>query len=239
MKILSSDVVAGAFLSALLLTSAASWGQTTVPNTFQNGQTADAGEVNANFSALANAIDNIPAGPIGPEGPAGPEGPEGPAGPEGPPGATGPEGPAGPSGGVSDFASFYALMPPDNAVPVFAGAAVEFPQDGPTSGGGIARLNASEFSLGASGTYQIMFQVSVSEAGQLVLTLDNLELAYTVVGRATGTSQLVGVALVQTNTENSILTVRNPAGNATALTITPLAGGTSPSSAQLVITRLD
>ena len=42
----------------------------------------------------------------------------------------------------------------------------------------------------------------------------------------------------KTTTINSILTVRNPAGNAAALTITPLAGGTSPVSAHLVITQI-
>lgn len=36
----------------------------------------------------------------------------------------------------------------------------------------------------------------------------------------------------------SILTVRNPADNSTALTITPNAGGTNPVSAHLVITQI-
>jgi len=94
------------------------------------------------------------------------------------------------------------------------------------------------FTLGNIGTYQVMFQVSVSEAGQLELTLNGNELAYTVVGRATGTSQLVEMALVQTTAVDSTLTVRNPAGNSTALTITPVAGGTSPVSAHLVITEI-
>ena len=31
--------------------------QVTIPNTFTNGEVADAAEVNANFSALANALD--------------------------------------------------------------------------------------------------------------------------------------------------------------------------------------
>lgn len=44
--------------------------------------------------------------------------------------------------------------------------------------------------------------------------------------------------LVDTTTINSVLTVRNPAGNAAALTITPLAGGTAPVSAHLVITQI-
>lgn len=62
--------------------------------------------------------------------------------------------------------------------------------------------------------------------------------AYTVVGRATGTSQIVGIAVVETTSVNSTLTVRNPAGNAAALTVTPLAGGTRPVSAHLTIIQL-
>jgi hypothetical protein len=129
-------------------------------------------------------------------------------------------------------------MPGDNAATVGPGTDVDFPQDGPTSGTAITRLGPDSFNLAAIGTYQVMFQVSVGEAGQLILTLNGADLAYTVVGRATGTSQIVGMALVQTGVINSILTVRNPAGNSTALTITPLAGGTRPVSAHLVITRI-
>ena len=85
--------------------------------------------------------------------------------------------------------------------------------------------------------YQVLFQVSVTEPGQLVVTLNTIELAYTVVGRATGTSQIVGICLVQTTTSNSSLTINNPTGNTPALTITPVAGGTHPVSAHLTITR--
>lgn len=84
----------------------------------------------------------------------------------------------------------------------------------------------------------MLFEVSVDEAGQLLLTLNGADLPYTVVGRATGASQIVGMAIVTTTVVNSILTVRNPAGNAAALTITPLAGGTRPVSAHLVITQI-
>ncbi|SDN52278.1 collagen-like protein [Bacillus sp. OK048] len=188
-----------------------------------------------------------PAGPTGPTGPQGvpgltgsqgPVGPAGPAGATGPQGVPGPTGPQGPAGSVLDFADFFALMPGDNAATVGAGGDVDFPQNGPTSAGGIFRATADSFTLSAIGIYQVFFQVSVSEPGQLILTLNGIDLAYTVVGRATGTSQIVGMALVQTSVINSILTVRNPAGNSPALTITPLAGGTRPVSAHLVITRL-
>jgi len=177
-----------------------------------------------------------PAGAIGPAGPAGAKGDTGAPGigGMGPAGATGPAGPAGSNLG---FADFYALMPPDNAATVAVGTDVQFPQNGPTSGT-ITRASPSSFTLPAIGTYEVNFQVSVTEAGQLILTLDGVNLAYTVVGRATGTSQIVGTALVTTTVINQILTVRNPPGNSTALTITPLGGGTWPVSAQLVIIRV-
>lgn len=104
---------------------------------------------------------------------------------------------------------------------------VSFPQDGPNSGSDIARIGADSFNLAQIGTYQVLFQVGVTEAGQLELTLNGAPLAYTVVGRATGTSQIIGLAILTTTTINSVLTVRNPADNSTVLTITPLAGGDS------------
>lgn len=188
-----------------------------------------------------------PTGPVGPQGPVGETGPVGPQGPagetgpvgsQGPVGETGPVGPQGPIGGVINFADFYALMPPDNATTVAPGTDVSFPQDGPNSGSEITRTGPSSFNLAQIGTYQVLFQVSVTEAGQLILTLNGEDLEYTVVGRATGASQIIGMAIVATTSINSVLTVRNPAGNAAALTITPTAGGPRPVSAHLVITQI-
>ena len=182
-----------------------------------------------------------PQGPVGETGAVGPQGPigeTGPVGPQGPIGETGPVGPQGEPGGVLNYADFYALMPPDNSATVAPGTDVSFPQDGPNSGSDIVRTGPDSFNLAQIGTYQILFQVGVTEAGQLILTLNGEDLAYTVAGRATGTSQIIGMAIVTTTTIDSILTVRNPAGNAAALTITPLAGGTRPVSAHLVITQI-
>lgn len=128
-------------------------------------------------------------------------------------------------------------MPPDNGATVAPGTDVSFPQDGPSSND-LARTGPSTFNLPDPGTYRVAFNVSVGEAGQLILTLDGADLAYTVAGRATGTSQITGESLVQTTTPNSVLTVRNPAGNSTALTITPLAGGTRPSAATLIVEQV-
>ncbi len=163
-------------------------------------------------------------------GSAGPAGPTGPTGPAGPPGPTGPS-------GSSNFAEFYALMPPDNPAPVAIGTAVPFPQDGPSSGA-ISRATSSTFTLASPGTYEVSFQVSVNEPGQLELSLDGLGIPSTVVGRATGNSQLVGDSLVTTTSANETLGVLNPVGADFALTLTPLAGGNNPVSASLTIRQL-
>ncbi len=201
-------------------------------------------------------------GPTGSRGPAGVTGPTGPSGAPGATGATGSTGATGATGatgtsgatgttgatggtglaGVPDYADFFALMPPDNAATVAPSTAVAFPNDGESSGTGlIVRTGTDTFLLAEPGVYQVTFQVSVTEAGQLVLALNSgagfLEIPSTVVGRATGTSQIVETALVRTSTVNSTLQVRNPAGESIALSVTPLAGGTNPVSAHLVIIR--
>ncbi len=204
------------------------------------GPTGPAGANGAVGATGAQGPSGDP-GPTGAIGTTGVPGPTGAAGTNGTNGATGPQGAVGPTGaqgGVLAFADFYALMFPDNAATVAIGGDVDFPQDGPTSGPSISRIGADAFNLTDIGVYSVFFQVSIDEAGQLILTLNGADLAYTVVGRATGTSEIVGMAIVQTTVVNSILTVRNPAGNSTALTVTPLAGGTRPVSAHLVITRI-
>jgi hypothetical protein len=175
-------------------------------------------------------------GPQGATGAKGDKGDDGADGADGAPGTPGTMGPAGPAG-TADFAEFFALMPPDNAATIAPGDDVQFPQDGPGSGD-ITRTSASTFNLAAPGIYRVAYNVSISEAGQLILTLDGADLAYTVTGRATGTSQITGEAFVETTTANAHLTVRNPAGNSTALTVTPLAGGTRPVNATLTIEQL-
>jgi hypothetical protein len=182
--------------------------------------------------------DTGAAGSAGPPGPAGPKGDTGDAGAAGPAGPPGPTGPAG-ADAVSNFAEFYALMPPDNTATVAPGTDVDFPQNGPQDGtANIARTGPGSFVLSAVGIYRVDFSVPVDEPGQLELTLNGAQLAYTVTGRATGTTPIAGEALVQTTVANEVLTVRNPASEPTALTITPLAGGTQPSSATLTIEQL-
>ena len=219
------------------------------------GLTGATGAIGATGPQGIQGIQGIP-GEVGATGPTGPTGPQGeiglqgiqgvpgeigatgPQGIQGVPGEVGATGPTGPAGTVLGFADFFALMPGDNGATVAPGSSVEFPQDGPNSGGSISRISNIAFNLADVGTYQIFFEVPVTEAGQLQLALNGTPITYTTVGRATGTDQIVGMSIISTTAEDSVLTVQNPADNAAALTITPSAGGTQPVSAHLVITQL-
>ena len=165
-------------------------------------------------------------------------GPVGPVGPPGAVGATGAVGASGPSGGVLSAADFNAQMPGDNAATVAVGAAVEFPNDGSIYGADISRLSASTFNLASVGLYQVSWQVSVDEPGQLIVKLNAAEISTSCAGRATGTNQIVGMCIVPVAAPNAVLSITNPVGNAAALTITPIAGGAHTVSAHLVIVRL-
>ncbi len=175
-------------------------------------------------------------GATGTQGPIGNTGATGSNGSDGSTGATGATGPA--SGLPPVYADFYALMPSDNAATVAVGAAVEFPQDGPSSGLDITRNSATQFNITDIGDYNISFQVSVDEAGQLCAELNGSQVASSVVGRATGTSQIIGYSIINVSVPNSVLRIVNPLGNSTALTITPIAGGTNSVSAHLVIQKI-
>jgi len=71
---------------------------TDIPHRFSSGSKSSAREVNENFKALADAIDNIAGGKQGSAGLKGPQGPVGKIGPAGPSGKTGPAGKKGSAG---------------------------------------------------------------------------------------------------------------------------------------------
>lgn len=160
------------------------------------------------------------------------------AGTPGVPGLPGIPGIPGGSATVLAGADFYALMPTDNPAPILGGAAVAFPNAGFSFGAPPITMvgPGTTFALPATGTYVVLFQASVTEAGQLMLSLNGVPLANTVVGRATLSSQIVETAFISASA-GDLLSVINPAGQ-TSLTITPLAGGTHAVTAHLVILRI-
>ena len=208
-----------------------------------NGATGAPGATGADGTAGAPGATGATgaAGTPGATGATGADGATGAAGTPGATGATGADGATGATGatgpiGPEQFAEFFALAPPDNAATVSIGGAVDFPQDGPEDGN-IQRLSQDAFVLPDIGVYRVSFVVPVSEAGQLQLTLDGTPLAYTLAGRATGTSQISGESLVQTTTANAVIQVVNFTSSS-ALTITPLAGGTAPVASTLIVEQL-
>ncbi|MGC2176132.1 MAG: hypothetical protein WA614_11785 [Acidimicrobiales bacterium] len=175
-------------------------------------------------------------GAVGPTGATGTAGPQGGPGPAGPPGPKGDVGSTGPAGTTLAFAEFYTLTPPNGFV-ILQGDSVPFLDDGPADGSGTIENEGLGINLTSAGTYQVSFQVSVDEPGQLELQVNGVPLPYTVVGRATGTSQITETALV-TVSADSALEVINPIGEPNTLTLGSGAGGADPTSASIVVEQL-
>lgn len=174
-------------------------------------------------------------GATGPMGPAGATGATGPTGPTGPTGATGATGPAGESG-LSSYATFYALMPTDNAVAIAPNEPIDFPTTA-TKTNDITVTSPSVFTVTTAGNYLVMFQASTTEGGQLQLTVNDTPIAYTTVGKAGENTQIVGFAILPL-AANDAISVINPGTSTTAITLTQNAGGVSAVAAQLVIAKL-
>ncbi len=157
------------------------------------------------------------------------------AGIVGPVGAAGGQGVPGSIVGFSDFFALQGGAFNDNPGGVAAGAPVLFPRTG-SNNGVITRVGTtSTFLLPTTAAYLVMFQVSVNEAAQLELALNGVGVPSTVVGRVTGTNQIVGLALVVATAGDTLSVINH---GTTGITVTPLAGGTNPASAHLVIFEL-
>ena len=151
-------------------------------------------------------------GPVGPTGPEGPQGPVGPTGPEGPAGPTGPEGPQGPQGepgGVLSFADFFRTDDSEEYKVLQPGEDFPLPEDGAASGG-ITRISETSFNLADIGSYLVMFCVTTIQTPKLGLTLNGQTQAYSIAGRPSGGSQIIGMTIVTTQQEDTVLTLRYP-----------------------------
>jgi hypothetical protein len=118
---------------------------------------------------------------------------------------------------------------------VAAGASFLFLTAGPVNGGIISFGNF--FVVPATGTYRVTFQVTVNEPGSVELDLNGVPLPYTSVGRATGTTQIVGTDLVTASAGDSLSLIASP-GNVVALTVPPFSSGTNPSVTTIVIEQV-
>ena len=176
-----------------------------------------------------------PTGPQGPQGVAGATGAVGPTGPQGATGATGAVGPTGPAGGISEYASFYALAPNDNPTAIAQNTAVEFPNT-TASTTGITRLTNSTFNLADTGTYLVMFKVNTNTAGQLGIAVNGAVQPNATFGNAADDGIIEGKTIITTTAANTVLSIVNPI--ATAVTVTPSAGGTEATVSDFTIIKL-
>lgn len=140
----------------------------------------------------------------------------------------------------------YALMPTDNSGSIVATANIQFPRTNSFSSIDISRLSVSTFNLGPIGVYDVFFQVGVSGLGQCVVTLNNIEQPFTLVGTSnndisgnpiTTGNVITGRSLLTTVSNNTVLALRNPTGDS-SLVIASALGGNAPVSAHLIITRI-
>jgi hypothetical protein len=139
------------------------------------------------------------------------------------------------NGGPNDYAATVAVK-------TAAGTGrVPFPRTGPDTGAGV-RVDASSFTL-APGTYRVTATVHTTEPGQLELELAGVAVDNSNFGNANPTSgghPIIVDALVTVPAgPGQVLAVINPAGNSTALTITPSDGAlTHAYSQKLIIEKL-
>lgn len=146
----------------------------------------------------------------------------------------------GPTAGPPVASMFFGTTPYGATVAV--NAPFPFASAGPVVGVGGPSSNGpgTIFTIITTGTYRIGWNVpSITEAGQLALYVNGV--IQTVVGgtsgRATGTAPIqheLLIALVAGNT----VEVRNPAGNAAALTVTVTPGGTHQQNPALIFELL-
>ena len=187
-----------------------------------------------------------PTGPTGPQGiqgetgatgPTGPQGIQGEPGIPGAVGATGPTGPTGPAGGISDYASYYGVAPTDNANPIGAGNAVEFP-GAYAQTGGITRLTDSTFNIAEPGTYLVNFKVNTTEPSQLQININGAATNDLTFGTGSANTDVTGTAVVITVSPNSVLSIINPTTATGSVTVQPNAGGQAPTTSTLSILKL-
>lgn len=119
-----------------------------------------------------------------------------------------------------------------------------FPRNGASvpAVNGITRVDTSSFNLAAIGTYKISWVVATTEPAQWQVELNGTAVDNTIVvdqNPTAGGHPLTADFVITTTLANSVVAIINPAGNATALTITPSDGNlTHAQSPTLTISQI-
>jgi hypothetical protein len=100
----------------------------------------------------------------------------------------------------------------DNPSSIMPGTSVNFPKPLVNTYGSIQRVSGStsQFILPANGSFEVMFQVTIQNTGELVVVLNGAEQFMTVVGKS-GNGQVIGMSILSTPAGGvSILSINNP-----------------------------
>lgn len=135
-------------------------------------------------------------------------------------------------------AEFNIPVPTAGSITIDQGAPVPFSVTGTTAGTGISNV-AGTITIAEPGTYLVNFAVNVSDEGQLVLSVNGAEQAYTTAGNAAPNTPIIGSSIITVAAANTTLSVDNPTSAAGALTINqdPTAGA-NEIAARVTIVRL-
>jgi hypothetical protein len=130
----------------------------------------------------------------------------------------------------------------DNPDPIEPGNAVNFPSPLINPYGSIQRVTGSktQFTLPPGSVFEITFQVTVQNTGELVIVLNGSELLMTVVGKS-GNGSIIGMSIISTPFgSSSTLSINNPStASEGGLKIDSATGSlTQPLSCHLIIKQL-
>jgi len=159
--------------------------------------------------------------------------------------------------GTNDYPAIIAIAAPGPSAAF--GSALNFPRASAPAVGGIvinnpgpAQPNNTEFILPSVGTYRVTWRVAVTESAQWSLWINTAPTpgggglfsevsvasgAPAHVGQAVGSAQLVGDVVFRNAVANSAIQIRNYA-SPSAVSVTPLPGGTQAQAVSLIIQRL-
>jgi len=143
-----------------------------------------------------------------------------------------------PTSGLLGYGAFTQSV--GTVAAIAPGAAVPFATPGVVFGS-VGQVSTTTFRVGTAGVYEIVWQGTVTGAGQLELVADQgagyAVIAGSIAGRSAVTSQIIG-SVTATLAANSQIQIRNPSGDSLSLTLTPSAGGTSVVAASLTIKQI-
>jgi len=106
----------------------------------------------------------------------------------------------------------------DYAATVAAGTAVPFPRNGPATGTTVTRASGSTFTVASAGLYEVSWTVAFLEESQLQLAVGGAGVANTATLSGAGTQINSNTVLIALSA-GDVVSLINPPGNATALTV--------------------